>query len=160
MIFPTQRHEDTKKRQRNSCVFVPFCICLIFIPIHMFMKKLTFIFCLLLACAGLHSRTLSDKGAFRQWQDNKYSMFIHFGLYSELGGVWNGQPVRQGYSEQIMAFAPIPKPEYEALALRFNPTQFNADSIAALAKHAGMRSIVLTSKHHDGFCPPRANATS
>ena len=48
----------------------------------MFMKKLTFIFCLLLACAGLHSRTLSDKGAFRQWQDNKYSMFIHFGLYT------------------------------------------------------------------------------
>lgn len=125
----------------------------------MFMKKLTFIFCLLLACAGLHSRTLSDKGAFRQWQDNKYSMFIHFGLYSELGGVWNGQPVRQGYSEQIMAFAPIPKLEYETLAARFNPTRFNADSIAALAKRAGMRSIVLTSKHHDGFCLFRTSTT-
>ena len=123
------------------------------------MKKLTFIFCLLLACAGLHSRTLSDKGAFRQWQDNKYSMFIHFGLYSELGGVWNGQPVRQGYSEQIMAFAPIPKLEYETLAAQFNPTRFNADSIAALAKRAGMRSIVLTSKHHDGFCLFRTSTT-
>lgn len=79
-------------------------------------------------------------------------MFIHWGLYSELGGVWKGQPVRSGYSEQIQSFARIPKAEYEAVAKVFNPEKWNADSVVALAKAAGMKSIVFTSKHHDGFC--------
>ena len=79
-------------------------------------------------------------------------MFIHFGLYSELGGVWNGKPVKQGYSEQIQSFAGIFSDWYADTALKFNPVNFNADSIVALAKEAGMRSIVFTTKHHDGFC--------
>ena len=76
-------------------------------------------------------------------------MFIHFGLYSQLGGVWQGKQVQNGYSEQIQAFAKISKEDYEKIAGQFNPTQFNADSIAVLAKKAGMHSIILTSKHHD-----------
>lgn len=79
-------------------------------------------------------------------------MFIHWGLYSELGGVWKGEPVRSGYSEQIQSFARIPKAEYEAVAKKFDPEKWNADSVVALAKAAGMKSIVFTSKHHDGFC--------
>ena len=79
-------------------------------------------------------------------------MFIHWGLYSELGGVWKGQPVRAGYSEQIQSFAKIPKVEYEAVAKVFDPEKWDADSVVALAKAAGMKSIVFTSKHHDGFC--------
>ena len=79
-------------------------------------------------------------------------MFIHFGLYSELGGVWEGKPVTRGYSEQIQSFAGIFSDWYGDTALRFNPTAFNADSIVALAKEAGMKSIVITTKHHDGFC--------
>ncbi len=90
--------------------------------------------------------------ALKQWYDNKYSMFIHFGVYSELGGVWNGNPVTVGYSEQIQAHGGIMSDVYEELASRFNPSGWNADSIAILAKSAGMRSIVITSKHHDGFC--------
>ena len=90
--------------------------------------------------------------AYARWYGNKYSMFIHFGLYSELGGVWNGKPVTEGYSEQIQSFAGIFSDWYGETALRFNPTQFNADEIVALAKEAGMRSIVITTKHHDGFC--------
>ena len=90
--------------------------------------------------------------ALRTWHSNKFSLFIHFGLYSQAGGVWNGQPVTRGYSEQIQAFAPIPKEEYHALAQTFNPDQFHADSIVALAQAAGMRSIIFTTKHHDGFC--------
>ena len=86
------------------------------------------------------------------WVNQKFSMFIHWGLYSELGGVWKGQPVRAGYSEQIQSFAKIPKAEYEAVAKEFNPEKWNADSVVALAKAAGMKSIVFTSKHHDGFC--------
>ena len=86
------------------------------------------------------------------WLDQKFSMFIHFGLYSELGGVWNGERVEQGYSEQIQSFAKIPKEEYMAVAKRFDPEKWNAKEVVALAKAAGMRSIVFTSKHHDGFC--------
>ena len=86
------------------------------------------------------------------WVNQKFSMFIHWGLYSELGGVWKGQPVRSGYSEQIQSFAKIPKTEYEAVAKEFDPEKWNADSVVALAKAAGMKSIVFTSKHHDGFC--------
>jgi alpha-L-fucosidase len=78
-------------------------------------------------------------------------MFIHFGLFSTLGGKWQGQQIDNGYSEQIMANAPIPLDQYSALASQFNPTHFDPDAIVALAKAAGMKFIVITSKHHDGF---------
>lgn len=86
------------------------------------------------------------------WLDQKFSMFIHFGLYSEYGGVYNGKPVESGYSEQIQSFAGIFSDWYANTAKQFNPIKWNADSIVSLAKDAGMKSIVFTSKHHDGFC--------
>ena len=85
------------------------------------------------------------------WQARKFGLFIHFGLYSVLGGVWDGQRITQGYSEQIQSFAPVPIDQYEALAKRFDPTKFDPDAIVALAQAAGMKFIVLTAKHHDGF---------
>ena len=88
----------------------------------------------------------------QQWLDQKFSMFIHFGLYSEYGGVYQGEPVKKGYSEQIQSFAGIFSDWYSATADKFNPTEWNPDSIVSLAKQAGMKSIVFTSKHHDGFC--------
>ena len=87
----------------------------------------------------------------KAWQDRKFGMFIHFGLYSLAGGMWKGQRVNNGYSEQILANAPVPPDQYEALAKRFDPVNFDADAIAALAKAAGMKFIVITAKHHDGF---------
>lgn len=114
------------------------------------MKKL---FITLLVCViGLGVKGQVSPQAFQQWHGDKFSMFIHFGLYSQLGGVWNHKQIQDGYSEQIRAFAQIPQEEYEKLASEFNPTAFNADSIALLAKKAGMHSIIFTSKHHDGFC--------
>jgi alpha-L-fucosidase len=86
-----------------------------------------------------------------QWQDRKFGMFIHFGLYSELGGMWKGQKIDNGYSEQIMANAPIPVAEYAETAKTFNPVKWDPDAVVALAKAAGMKYIVITSKHHDGF---------
>ncbi len=112
-------------------------------------RYILFILSFLLVFGG--QAQVSEK-AFKQWHGNKYSMFIHFGLYSELGGVWEGKPVTRGYSEQIQSFAGIFSDWYGDTALRFNPTKFNADEIVALAKDAGMRSIVITTKHHDGFC--------
>src|SRR5882762_6397258 len=92
-----------------------------------------------------------DAVSKQAWADRKFGMFIHFGLYSMLGGEWKGKQIDNGYSEQIMANAPIPLPEYAALAGQFNPVNFDADAIVALAKAAGMKFIVITSKHHDGF---------
>ena len=90
--------------------------------------------------------------ALQQWESRKYSMFIHWGIYSELGGVWNDRQITYGLSEQIQAHAGIYSDMYARVAKRFNPVKWNPDSIALLAKRAGMRSIVMTSKHHDGFC--------
>lgn len=107
----------------------------------------------LLACLLLGQvAARGQSGHLQQWQADKFSMFIHFGLYSELGGVWNGQPVRRGYSEQIQSHAGIYSDVYAQTAERFSPEKWNADSIALLARRSGMRSVVLTSKHHDGFC--------
>ena len=90
--------------------------------------------------------------AVEAWKENKFSMFIHFGIYSSLGGVWEGRPVTRGLSEQIQAHAGIYSDTYAHVADSFDPVRWDADSIALLAKAAGMRSIVITSKHHDGFC--------
>ena len=87
----------------------------------------------------------------KTWQDRKFGMFIHFGLYSIAGGMWNGKRVDNGYSEQILANGPIPPKDYEALARQFDPEKFDPDAIVALAKAAGMKFIVITAKHHDGF---------
>ena len=105
----------------------------------------------LLTIYSLFAQTPSGP-SFEKWSSDKYSMFIHFGLYSHLGGVWEGEPVRQGYSEQIQSFAGIFSDWYAETAYEFNPVNFDADEIALLAKQAGMRSVVFTSKHHDGFC--------
>ena len=100
-----------------------------------------------------------DPKALKDWQDQKYSMFIHFGVYSVLGGVWDGKPATRNVSEQIQAHAGIYSDEYARVAKRFNPDNWNPDSIVSLAKKAGMRSIVITSKHHDGFCLFKTNTT-
>jgi alpha-L-fucosidase len=85
------------------------------------------------------------------WQARKFGLFIHFGLYSSLGGTWKGQPVTRGYSEQIRRFIPATREEYAALSTGFNPDKWDPDAIVRLARDAGMRFIVITAKHHDGF---------
>lgn len=89
--------------------------------------------------------------AIEAWHARKFGMFIHFGLYSMLGGVWQGKEIANGYSEQILSHAPVPAAEYSALAKQFNPEKFDPDAIAKLAQDAGMKFIVITAKHHDGF---------
>ncbi|MCF0206004.1 MAG: alpha-L-fucosidase, partial [Bacteroidales bacterium] len=86
-----------------------------------------------------------------EWHADKFGMFVHFGLYSVAGGVWNGEEI-PFYSEQIMNHARIPASEYERLASKFNPVEWNAEEVVLLAKGAGMKYIVFTAKHHDGFC--------
>ena len=85
-------------------------------------------------------------------RDGNYGMFIHWGLYSQLGGVWKGKTF-YGIGEWIMhsLMAGIPVDAYKAIAKEFNPVEFDASAIVGLAKAAGMKYIVITSKHHEGF---------
>lgn len=96
-----------------------------------------------------------SKGDFDErmkwWRDATYGMFIHWGPYSEIAGNYQGQPIEQNAAEWIMKYKKIPIPEYEQFAKQFVPEHFDAEEWVSLAKQAGMKYIVITSKHHDGF---------
>jgi alpha-L-fucosidase len=83
------------------------------------------------------------------WKDARFGLFIHWGLYSVPAGEWKGDT---SHAEWIRTTAQIPIHEYEKFVQQFNPVKFNAEDWVKLAKAAGMRYIVITSKHHDGFC--------
>lgn len=99
-----------------------------------------------------------EKQAALDWfKEAKFGMFIHWGLYSQAGGVWKGTRINEApypgpkVAEWLMHAFRIPRDEYAALAKTFNPDKSFAQNIAKLAKDAGMKYVVITSKHHDGF---------
>jgi len=83
------------------------------------------------------------------WKDAKFGMFMHWGLYSQTAGYWKGKPAKG--AEHFMLYERIPLKEYAYIARDFNPVKFDADKWAMTAKNAGMKYLVITSKHHDGF---------
>lgn len=91
------------------------------------------------------------------WREARFGLFIHWGIYSVPAGLWRGKEVPsrlKGWvsrGEWIMFHGEIPVSEYEKFAAEFNPIKFDADAIVQLAKDAGMRYLVVTAKHHDGF---------
>jgi len=91
-----------------------------------------------------------DADRLAWWREARFGMFIHWGLYALPAGVWKGQAIA-GIGEWIMNRAHIPAAEYAHLAAGFNPVNFAAAAWVQLAKDAGMRYIVITAKHHDGF---------
>lgn len=94
--------------------------------------------------------TTSDNTSVEWFRDAKFGMFIHWGVYSHLGGNLNGQRY-YGITEWIMRRGEVPSADYKELARDFNPVEFDAEEWVATAKAAGVRYIVITSKHHDGF---------
>ncbi len=84
------------------------------------------------------------------WREARFGMFIHWGVYSVPAGTYHGQRVG-GIGEWIMSSGKIPMAEYQAFAKEYNPVKYNPDDWVRLAKDAGMKYIVITSKHHDGF---------
>ena len=102
---------------------------------------------LALATLGANAANPVDVAAFRE---ARFGMFIHYGLYAQLGGRWKGE--RMEYiGEWIQSRFRIPNAVYSALAKDFNPSKFDADEWAREAKDAGMEYMVLTTKHHEGF---------
>jgi len=86
------------------------------------------------------------------WREARFGLFIHWGIYSIPAGVWKGKQAKLMPSEWIMNAFEIPDAEYSQLAAQFNPVQFDATEWVRIAKAAGMKYLVITSKHHDGFC--------
>jgi len=85
-----------------------------------------------------------------KWRENRFGIFIHWGLYSILGGEYKGKSVDS--AEWIRAAAKVPVAEYDALVKQFNPDHFDARAWARQFKRAGAKYVVITTKHHDGFC--------
>jgi len=84
------------------------------------------------------------------WREARFGMFIHWGVYSVPAGTYHDKKIG-GIGEWIMNSAKIPCAEYQGYAKQFNPVKYNADEWVRMAKDAGMKYIVITSKHHDGF---------
>ena len=121
----------------------------------------TAVLTLLLACVGsaraataqaLLQETAGQRDArMAWWREARFGLFIHWGVYAVPAGVYKGERIRRSGGEWIMTRASIPVAEYERYAPQFNPTLFNADEWVRTARDAGMKYIVITSKHHDGF---------
>ena len=131
------------------------------------MKKILialFIALLVFSCTGSkekESQTVNTDLEHRMdwWKEARFGLFIHWGLYAQPAGEWKGEEI-PGISEWIMARAKIPVKEYEQLAATFNPVKYDADQWVRLAKEAGMKYIVITSKHHDGFAMFHSKASA
>ena len=102
-----------------------------------------------LAAADLPKETPAELAARMKWfSEARFGMFIHWGVYSVPAGEWKGH---KDYAEWFLEETHMPVSQYEKFAQQFNPVKFDAKRWVAIAKDAGMKYIVITSKHHDGF---------
>jgi alpha-L-fucosidase len=116
------------------------------------MKKTIIILILLLIIGqGLFAQKILTKDErMAWWREARFGMFIHWGVYSLPAGTWDGHQI-ENIGEWIMNRAKIPVADYQRMAKDFNPAKYNPDAWVKMAKDAGMKYIIITSKHHDGF---------
>lgn len=117
------------------------------------MKRILILLLVIVGFVSAEQITKEDKAGKNKrmewWREARFGLFIHWGLYTIPAGEWNGNT---GYGEWIRHNAEIPIDVYDKFVGQFNPVKFNADEWVKMAKDAGMKYIVITSKHHDGFC--------
>ncbi|MEO5684634.1 MAG: alpha-L-fucosidase [Chitinophagaceae bacterium] len=116
------------------------------------MKKLML---LLMMASSLHQDILAQDSSqhdqrMQWWREARFGMFIHWGVYAVPAGTFRGRPIDH-IGEWIMNDAKIPVAEYRQFAQQFNPVSYDPEAWVKAAKDAGMKYIVITSKHHDGF---------
>jgi alpha-L-fucosidase len=112
------------------------------------------------AQSSSNASPVSQDDRMSWWRDARFGMFIHWGLYSIPAGEWpprdkdgkSAPNAKKDHAEWIRETAQIPVAEYEKLQPQFNPVKFDPDLWATMAADAGMKYLVITSKHHDGFC--------
>jgi alpha-L-fucosidase len=104
-----------------------------------------------LRTTSLRDETKAERDKrMRWWREARFGMFIHWGLYAVPAGEYSGKRSER-IGEWIMEWANIPRADYEKFATQFNPVKFEAKEWVRIAKDAGMKYIVITAKHHDGF---------
>jgi len=102
----------------------------------------------------------SHNERMKWWREARFGMFIHWGVYSVPAGMWNGTNVARSGSEWIMNRGKIAMADYQKLPAQFDPEKFNAEEWVSIAKNAGMKYIVITAKHHDGFAMFHSQASA
>ena len=105
---------------------------------------------LLLSCSSPVKKEVVPEDHMQWWKDAKFGMFIHWGVYSVPAGTYNGKQI-PGIGEWIMNRGKIPVSEYKEFSKQFNPVKYDPEAWVKMAKNAGMKYIVITTKHHDGF---------
>lgn len=121
-------------------------------------KIITLIVCLFVFQANFAQTTPSKDERMKWWREARFGMFIHWGVYSVPAGTWDGRQIG-GIGEWIMNRGKIPVRDYQEMAKQFNPAKYDPDAWVKIAKDAGMKYIVITSKHHDGFALFKSEAS-
>lgn len=121
-------------------------------------KKFLFLLVFSYSILSLHAQTTSNDQRMEWWREARLGMFIHWGVYAVPAGTYNGQKINR-IGEWIMNRGKIPVKEYQAFAKEFNPVKYDPEAWVLMAKNAGMKYIVITAKHHDGFALFKSNAS-
>jgi alpha-L-fucosidase len=139
-FFASLRDIKSKKQMKKTLLF--------------FLSALFF----LQTAVAQESKESRDK-RMQWWREARFGMFIHWGPYAVFGGVYHGHQQKRGGAEWIMNRCKIPVAEYQQVASTFNPVKYDPQSWVKLAKEAGMKYIVITAKHHDGFAMFKSGAS-
>lgn len=128
------------------------------------MKKKLLIFLILFIAiqtvlAQRDTKPIPQDNKMEWWRNARFGMFIHWGIYSRFAGEYHGIRQQGAGPEWIMNLMKIPVQEYVDTAKNFNPIKYNPDAWAKMAKDAGMKYLVITTKHHDGFALFKSNAS-